>query len=171
MDARVTAAAPDAASEKDGMAMVGAVLDEYASRGVFQDCHVVPRKNGGADYHFSWLYGQPFTLSCDVRQRRLALRDLLPNIERDSMLHREIKAWLKGRAAASVPEHRRVDPRQARAVARLRDGLLSLELELAEEGDFNYGARKLINLTHEFFLFMNEYWAEYMWQNFRLNME
>jgi hypothetical protein len=147
-----------------------AVLKDYATRGVFQDYRVEPRKSG-VDFHFGWLYGQPFTLSCEPKQRRLALLDLLPNVEANSLMHKEIKAWLKGRAAEDVPEHRRVDPLRARAAVRLRDGTLSLTLEAESDADYEYCTRKIINLTHEFFLFMNEYWADYMWENFQMNME
>jgi hypothetical protein len=163
----------------DAVAMVDLALHHYAERGVFQDYRMARRRQGGAQYDFGWLYGQPFTLVCDERQRRLVVTDLLPGVERDSMMHKEIKAFLKGRAAADVPEHRRVDPALATASVRLRDGLLSLELTLAEAPpaaprdykEYEYGARKIVNLTHELFLFMNEYWADYMWENFRLNME
>ena len=155
----------------DGLLATGAVLQDYATRGVFQDYRMEPRKNGGADFHFGWLYGQPFTLSCETQHRRLALLDLMPNIESGSMMHKEIKAWLKGRAEAGVPEHRRVDPLRARAALRLRQGTLTLSLEAVGDDDYEYCARKIINLAHEFFLFMNEYWADYMWENFRLNME
>lgn len=169
-------------SVADGLEAVGVVLHHYAGRGVFQDYRMERRRNGGAEYHFGWLYGQPFTLTCDLKHRRLVLIDLFPGVERDSMMHKEIKAFLKGRAEADVPEHRRVDPALATAAARMRDGLVSLELTLAgaasgaqaddkDYKDYEYGARKIINLAHELFLFMNEYWADYMWENFRLNME
>jgi hypothetical protein len=134
--------------------------------------------NGGADYHFGWLYGQPFTLACEPKHGRLVLPDLLPNVARDSLLHKELKAFLKGRADADLPEHRRVDPARASAAAKLREGMVSLELTLtlAPEAsdlqeDYTYATRKLVNLAHELFLFMNEYWADYMWENFQLNME
>ena len=160
----------DGADGLDGLDAVGAVLRQYAVRGVFTDYRMERRKHGAAEYNFGWSYGQPFTLTADLKQRRLVLVDLLPAVARDSMMHKELRGFLKGRAAADVPEHRRVDPQLATAAARLRDGVVSLELTLEGE-DYEYGARKLINLAHELFLFMNEYWADYMWENFRLNME
>lgn len=155
-----TSAAPD----------IGAVMQDYAARGVFQDYRATPVKNG-VDFHFGWLYGQPFTLGYLPGQRRLSLSDLLPNVRANSMMHKEIKAWLKGRASVDLPEHRRVDPARARAAVRLRGGTLSLTLEARSDADYEYCTRKIINLTHEFFLFLNEYWADYMWENFKLNME
>lgn len=145
-------------------------MQTYASRGVFQNVRMVRGKNGTVQWDFGWLYGQPFTLVCDVARHRLTLSDLLPGIERDTLLYREIKAFLKERAAADLPAHRRVDPALATALPRMRGGLVSIELTLAKSA-YDEGTRKLINLVHELFLFLNEYWADYMWQSFQLNME
>lgn len=171
-------AAPDPCPDQstasaDGLDAVDAVLSDYANRGVFQGYRMKRRKNGTGEYSFGWLYGQPFTLTCDLRHKRLLLIDLLPGVQRDSLMHRQIKAFLKGRAAAGVPEHRRVDPQRMTALARARDGLVSLELRLegADSEAYAFGARKIVNLAHELFLFMNEHWADYMWQTFRLGME
>jgi hypothetical protein len=149
---------------------VGAVLQAYAERGVFKDYRATRGRNEVSHFDFEWLYGQPFSLSCDARHQRLTLSDLLPGVKADSMMYRELKEFLKGRAEADVPEHRRIDPERATVTPRLRDGVLSLELTLAGE-DYEYGTRKLVNLAHEMFLFLSEYWADYMWENFELNME
>lgn len=149
---------------------VGAVLHGYAERGVFKDYRATPGRNGVAHFDFGWLYGQPFSLSCDPKARRLILSDLLPGVQSDSMMYRELKDFLKGRADAALPDHRRVDPARASVAARLREGIVSLELTLAGE-DYEYGTRKLVNLAHELFLFLSEYWADYMWEHFELNME
>jgi hypothetical protein len=151
------------------LGIVDATLRSYASRGVFQDFQMAGSK-AGADFHFGWLHNQPFTLSCDWQRKRLTLVDLLPGVQRDSLMYRELKAFLSGRSAADVPEHRRIDPAQATLVSRLRGGVVSLELTLTGS-DYEYGARKLINIGHEVFLFLGEYWADYMWENFQLSME
>jgi hypothetical protein len=167
-------ACPDRdATAADGLDAVDAVLNNYATRGVFQGYRMQRRNNGTGEYTFGWLYGQPFTLTCDLRDKRLLLIDLLPGVQRGSLMHRQIKAFLRGRTGADVPEHRRVDPMRMKALARARDGLVSLELKLqgADCEAYAFGARKMINLAHELFLFMNEYWADYMWQTFRLGME
>jgi hypothetical protein len=149
---------------------VGAVLQGYAERGVFKEYRALAGKNEQSHFDFDWLYRQPFSISVDGKRRRLVMADLLPGVERDSMMYRELKDFLKGRADADVPEHRRVDPQLATVAARLRDGVVSLELTLVD-GDYEYGTRKLVNLAHETFLFLSEYWADYMWENFELNME
>ena len=165
---------PDqSAASPDGLDAVEAVLSDYATRGVFQDYRMKRRKNGTADYNFGWLYRQPFTLTCDLRHRRLSLVDLLPGVPRDSPMHRQIKTFLQGRTGADVLEHRRVDPQRMTSRARTRNGVMSLELTISDSNRDAYalGARKIINLAHELFLFLNEYWADYMWQSFRLGME
>jgi hypothetical protein len=151
-------------------AQVDAVLQNYAERGVFKDYRAVGGKNETSHFDFDWLYGQPFSLTCDVKRQRLTLTDLLPAIDRDSMMYRELKEFVKGRADQELPEHRRIDPALATVVPRIRDRVVSLEMTLPD-GDYEYGTRKLVNLAHETFLFLSEYWADYMWQNFELNME
>jgi hypothetical protein len=149
---------------------VGAVLQAYAERGVFKDYRATGGRNEVTHFDFDWLYGQPFSLNCDPKHQRLTLSDLLPAIKGDSMMYGELKAFLKGRAEADVPEHRRIDPELATLTPRLREGVVSLELTLTG-GDYEYATRKLVNLAHETFLFLSEYWADYMWENFELNME
>jgi hypothetical protein len=151
-------------------ATVDDVLREYAGRGVFQNYRAVNSKTGKAQFDFGWLYGQPFTLTCDVKHQRLTLTELLPGVAPDSMMYRELKAFVKGLAGLDRPEHRRVDPSLAQIAPRLRVGIVSLELSLVGQ-DYEYGTRKLINAAHELFLFLNEHWADYMGQNFQLNME
>jgi hypothetical protein len=149
---------------------VGAVLQGYAERGVFKDYRATLGRNEVAYFDFGWLYGQPFSLSCEPKNRRLLMSDLLPGVQSDSMMYRELKDFLKGRSDADLPEHRSIDPARASVSPRLREGVVSLELTLAGD-DYEYGARKLVNLVHETFLFLAEYWADYMWENFELNME
>jgi hypothetical protein len=149
---------------------VDAVLQAYAERGVFQDYRAQQGKNEQSHYDFEWLYRQPFSITVDAKRNRLTMTDLLPGIDTGSMMYRELKDFLKARADADVPEHRRVDPALATLAPRIRDGVVSLELTLVE-GDYEYGTRKLVNLAHETFLFLAEYWADYMWENFELNME
>jgi hypothetical protein len=151
-------------------AIVDDVLRAYAGRGVFQNYRVVTSKSGKAQFDFGWLYGQPFALTCDVSHQRLTLTELLPGVVPNSMMYRELKAFLKGLASADRPEHRRVDPGLAQIAPRIRAGVVSLELTLVGQ-DYEYGTRKLINAAHELFLFLNENWADYMSQSFQLNME
>ncbi|MDB5933204.1 MAG: hypothetical protein JWQ01_548 [Massilia sp.] len=151
-------------------ATVDNVLRGYAGRGVFQNYRAVAGKTGKAQFDFGWLYGQPFALTCDVSHHRLTLTELLPCVDPDSLMYRELKAFLKGLGHVDLPDHRRVDPLLAKLAPRMRAGVVSLELSLVGD-DYEYGTRKLINAAHELFLFLNEHWADYMSRNFQLNME
>jgi hypothetical protein len=157
-------------SDDDALSIVDDTLRTYASRGVFQNLQKAGSKKACVEFHFAWLYNQPFTLICDLQRKRLALIDLLPAVQRDSMMHKELKAFLKSRSNADLPDHRRVDPQRGSVTSRMRDSLVSIELILHDH-EYEYGTRKLINIVHEVFLFLSEYWADYMWKNFRLSME
>jgi hypothetical protein len=149
---------------------VAEVLQGYARRGVFQDCQQVAGKQGKTAFHFGWVYHQPYTLVCDAPQHKLVFADLLPRIENNSMMHREIKAFLKGRSDPSLPAHRRIDPEQMTLKSRWRQQILSLELTLVD-GDYAHATTRLVNLVHELFLFLHEHWADYMWENFDPTLE
>ena len=153
----------------DAAGIVDATLREYAERGVFRNLHATAAR-GGVQFDFGWLYDQPFTLTWHAQHKRLALVDLLPGVERDSMMHKELKAFLKQRSDAALPDHRRVDPARCVVTSRTRSGVVSIEAVLQGE-QYEYGTRKLIQVAHETFLFLNEYWAEYMWKTFQLTME
>jgi hypothetical protein len=157
-------------SREEAISIVAGTLRAYAARGVFQDLQMAPSKKAGIEFHFTWLYDQPFTLTCDLQRKRLALIDLLPGVQRGSMMYKELNTFLKSRSDADLPEHRRVDPQRGAVTSRMRDKLVSIELTLLGQ-EYEYGTRKLINIGHEVFLFLSQYWADYMWKTFRLNME
>lgn len=54
--------------------------------------------------------------------------------------------------------------------SRLHSGLLSIERTL-RGNEYEYDTRKFVNVGHEVFLFLGEYWAQYLWHAFRSNME
>lgn len=161
-------------AESTAGAAAALVLHDYARRGVISALRQVAVPTG-SEFDFGWLYDQPYTLACHDARARLRLLDLLPRVERDTMLYREVQEFIKQRASPDAPAHRRVDPGKAVLSGVLSQGALSLDLTLtgAEDGapDFEYGTRKLINVAHELFLFLNEFWPDYMWANFHLHCE
>jgi len=50
-----------------------------------------------------------------------------------------------------MPEHRRVNPAQARLTASNQRGAVSLTLAV-KDGDFDYATRKMIHIVHEIFM-------------------
>ena len=157
-------------STDDATGILDATLREYADRGVFRNLQRSGGTRGGVEFHFAWLYDQPFTLTYNAQRKSLALIDLLPNVETDSMMHKELKAFLKRRSDAGLPDHRRVDAARGVVTSRTRSGVVSVEMTVRGD-EYQYATRKLIQVVHEVFLFLNEYWAEYMWKSFQLTME
>jgi hypothetical protein len=163
-------ASGDGASAHDAVERVAKIMREYVDRGVFQELNVDWKEGESAQFDFGWLYAQPYTLLFDPSTNTLQFADLLPRMEQSSMMHTELEAFLKARVDPSLPDHRRVDESLVTLSSGLDDGVLALKLRL-NGPHYEYGTRKLINLVHETFLFLNEYWADYMWKNFQVNME
>lgn len=66
-------------------------------------------------------------------------------------MYREFKEFVASRHSETLPEHRRVDPAKARVKCGNRGSNISLTLTV-EDGDFEYGVRKLIHVVHETYL-------------------
>ena len=109
----------------DGLAEVRARLQEYAERGVFRGLAERPARRGRHEFTFRWLAPSPFTLSYDSASGTLAFRDLLPNVPARSPLAGALRRFVRGRTAAELPPHRRVDP-SARTCAASSGGPHSL---------------------------------------------
>ena len=159
------APAPPAASEEDGPAAVRERLQAYADRGVFRGFAEQPARRGRRRFTFLWLAPTPFTLTYDAASGALAFRDLLPNVPARSPLAGALRSFIRGRASAELPEHRRVDPARAAVGCSIRRGALSVEV-VARPGHHGYGANRAVNLVHEIFVHLQVRFPEYMWENF-----
>ena len=150
---------------QDGVAEVRARLQEYADRGVFRGLAERPARRGRYEFSFRWLAPSPFTLSYDPASGALAFRDLLPNVPARSSLAAALRRFIRGRASAELPAHRRVDPERAGVRCFVRRDVLSLEV-VAREKHHGYGVNRAVNLVHEVFMHLHTYFPEYMWENF-----
>ena len=85
-------------------------------------------------------------------------------------MYADFEAFVESRHAKTLPPHRRIDPRKARAKASRRQGAAALTLTLSGD-DYDYGTRKLIHLVHEIFLgFLSEgKYHEYQVEAFELD--
>ncbi len=73
-------------------------------------------------------------------------------------MYAKFKEFLDSRHSEEIPEHRRIDPRKARARCLNKAGDVSLTLSV-EDGDYEYGARKIIHLVDEIFKnFLGDYY-------------
>jgi hypothetical protein len=98
-----------------------------------------------------WHHDRPFELILDVPKRTLRFPHVLPGIPANSPMYRELKLFLASLQSPQLPAHRRVDPRKAQLRPSNRGGNVSVTL-IAQDGDFEYCARKLIHAVHEIFM-------------------
>jgi hypothetical protein len=130
--------------------IVAAVLGEYAARGVLQPVEAGPAARARVQA-FRWFRDREFLLHIDARTRRLRLEGVLDNVPPRSALDRSLRDWLRGRHAASLPAHRRIDPARALATWRNRAGRMQIELDCVD-GDWRYATRRLVHLVNELYL-------------------
>lgn len=94
---------------------------------------------------------------------------VLPDVPAGSKMYLDLKKFIKARQSAELPDHRRIDAGKAQVGSYLRSGNVSLTLTVVN-GDYQYGAQKLINLVHEIFLvFLADGYFDYMVEAFDLD--
>jgi hypothetical protein len=96
----------------------------------------------------------------DVARGRLSCPDLLRGIGATSLMRRELAAFVIGRQAEDLPEHRRIDPARCAILCPLRAGRMTLALDVRDD-DWEYATAKLMNLVHETYIYLHRYWPEY----------
>jgi hypothetical protein len=131
--------------------LIGGILEHYAQRGVFRGFSRGPVRGGRAFFRLLWHRDRFFDLILDERQKTLHFSVLLPEVSAKSSMYRELKQFLELRHSENLPEHRRINRQKARVLCKNRGGNVSLAL-IVEDGDYDYGTRKLIHLVHEVFL-------------------
>lgn len=98
-----------------------------------------------------WHYDRRFELLLDAREKTLRFPALLPGVPTRSAMYRALQAFVKERRSPDVPEHRRVNPAKARIALANQKSAVSLTLTV-KDADFEYAARKIIQVVHEIFL-------------------
>jgi hypothetical protein len=129
---------------------VHAVLQNHAERGVFRRLDVAELGRGGYELRFLWHGPRVVRLRVRSRSGVLSLVDVLPEVAPGSTMDRELRNFLRSRCSPSLVAHRRIDSDKASVRAVNRAGSISLELKV-RDGDFHYGARKLVKLLNEVF--------------------
>ena len=117
--------------------IVTAILEGYAEKAVFRGFSAHPRRGGKATYRMVWHYDRPFELVLDVPGKTLRFPAVLPGVPARSAMYRELRAFLKARQSAAMPEHRRVNPAKARVTLSNQRGAVSLKFTV-KDGDFEY---------------------------------
>jgi hypothetical protein len=149
---------------------VNAILEGYAERGVFRGYSRGPGSNRKASFRLLWHRDRLFDLILDLDKHTLRFPLVLPQVDPKSPMYEKFKEFLKSRQSDELPEHRRIDPSKARVRSLNRSGSVSLTLEV-RDGDYEYGARKLIHLVHEIYLvfLVDGPYYEYMVENLGLD--
>jgi hypothetical protein len=130
---------------------VNAILEGYAERGVFRGFSRGPGSNRKASFRLLWHRDRLFELILDIDKQTLRFPLVLPHVDPKSTMYRNFKDFVKSRQSEELPEHRRIEAGKARVRSLNRGGSVSLTLEV-QDGDYEYGARKLIHLVHEIYL-------------------
>src|SRR5215471_1186055 len=140
------------ASRKSGgvppIEAVNTILEGYARRGVFRGFSRGQGSKRRVAFRLLWHRDRLFELILDLDRHTLRFPLVLPEVDPKSAMYQKFKEFVKSRQSDEMPEHRRVDIRKARVRSMNRSGSVSLTLEV-EDGDYEYGVRKLIHLVHE----------------------
>jgi len=150
--------------------VVGDILSGYARRGVLRGFSRGATRGSKTSYRMTWHHDRAFDLVLDLSRRTLRFPSLLSNVPPGKALYGALTAFLRARQSQELPSHRRIDAGKALVRSYRRSGNLSLTLEV-KDGDYGYGARKLIHLVQEIFLdFLREGAGyEYLVENFDLD--
>jgi hypothetical protein len=127
---------------------VAETLENYARRGVFRSFSRGPVKNGRAAFRMVWHRDRVFDFMFDANRGTMRFPLVLPNVSAGSEMYADLKAFIKSRQSEELPDHRRIDLTKAKVGANVRGGDVSLTLTV-RNGDYQYGAQKLINLATE----------------------
>jgi hypothetical protein len=92
-----------------------------------------------------------FDLVLDPKRGTLRFACVLPNVPPDSAMYREFREFVRSRHGEELPGHRRIDKTRAEVRPYNRTGDIALTLRV-KDGDYDYGAEKLVHLVHEIYL-------------------
>ena len=147
--------------------MRGCLLD-YATRGVFRAFTESRRRAGRYYFKFTWLAGEPYTLSYEPKTGTVTFTNAFPNVPARSTLYAELKSFIESRTAVSLPNHRRIDPRRAKPSCSRRRGTMAVHV-VAKRGHHTYAVNRAVNLVHEIFLHLHTKFPEYIWENYNVS--
>lgn len=150
--------------------LIGGILEQYAQRGVFRGFSRGSVRRGRASFRLLWHRDRYYDLILDESQKTIYFSVLLPEVSAKSAMYRQLKEFVSLRHSENVPEHRRINRQKARVRCNNRGGNVSLAL-IVEDGDYDYGTRKLIHLVHEVFLcfLFDGPYSDYMVEAFDLS--
>jgi hypothetical protein len=151
---------------------IRALLEHYATRGVFRSFSEVARSGRFAEFQFLWFRDVKFRVTYNASTRTLIFLDVLPAVPARSAMDRHLRLFIKSRSLRSVAEHRRVDLRKVGLAVSNRRGAISVVFTLKPR-QIEYGVKKAVHLVHEVLMdFLNEsQYVDYNIEHFNLNPE
>ncbi len=136
--------------------LIATILEGYATKGVFRGFSRGTAGKSKAAFKMMCHRDRFFELLLDVTKKTLRFPVVLPEVPARSSMYRDYQGFVESRHSGDLPEHRRINPAKARARCSYRDGNVSVTLTVLD-GDFEYGARKIVALVHEtFMVFLND---------------
>ena len=102
------------------------------------------------------------------RRGVLGFPSLLPRAGKEIVA--EMQALIAERSTRAVPDHKRVDARRARVTGRVRNGDVSLSVEIRGSNQ-QYAVSKTLNLINEMFVALHERHPDYLVEHFGISQE
>ena len=150
--------------------LINARIKALYERGVFQGFSHGQLMAGKKIFRFRWLMGKEFILEYDSLKGVIKVKDLLPNVENSSLIDKELRAFIAGRASESLPAHRRVNLDRVTLIYTNRKQLVSLTAQV--NGDqYDYAITRLLRVISDLFSYMRLYHVSYLYQHFDLPEE
>jgi hypothetical protein len=158
--------------KSDELTSVRAALEHYASRGSFHSFSEVPARGRKAEFRFTWFRDVRFRVVFDPDARTLTFVELLPGIPSRSEMDRHFRAFILEHTDASLPPHRRVDPKEVGVTVVNRGGKVSLVCSFKSR-ETTDAVRKAVHLVHDVLQdFLNDgRYVQYNIDHFNLNAE
>src|SRR5690348_2756142 len=106
--------------------LVDAILSGYAQKGVLKGYARLSHTAAQARYRIRWFHDQAIDVTFDRKRQAIALVDVLPSVDVEPSLTKNLRAFLK--RFADMPEHRRVDETKAELTLRRKGNALTLSI-------------------------------------------
>lgn len=138
-------------TQSDPIETVGAVLEGYARKGIFRGFSPASKNGGRVTFRTVWHRDRRFEWIVDPARGTVRVPIVLPDVPARSEMDCALKTYVKDRHSASRPEHRRIDPGKTEVKTYNRGGHATLTATV-HDGDYEYAARKLVNLINEIYV-------------------
>jgi hypothetical protein len=137
---------------------------------VFRGFRATPGSGGRVEYQFTWLFRRPMRAVFDSRRSVLTFGALFPGAGASKEISDNLRSLVRARANKDQPAHKRIDARRARVSSAMRNGDLSLAIQI-RGANHDYAVRRLLNLINELFLSLHDEYPDYLIERFGLSTE